>query len=227
MASLAIIWIYWPDTVHFFVLEGLTRFGFMMAALALQGLAQAALASFLGDKTARAHGLLGWRFLGRFEALSLLFAFLYSCCIGYGVAWGASVPVDASRLKGGRAGTGLVALSGLLANAGAALLAAGALYAVKDVGHGLESAARHWIMANATLALFSCLPLYPLAGRTMLGAFLPASWARRWDFISLHWGERPLCLLVALELAWPWKGPLGLYFSECSVLLASALDRLG
>lgn len=198
-----------------------------MAALALQALVQAAFASLLGDKTARTRCFLGWRSLGLFNSLGLLFTFLYSCCIGYGVAWSGAVPMDASRLKGGRAGTGLVALSGLLANAGAALMAAGVLYAVQNVSQGLESLARHWIMANAALALFSCLPLYPLAGRGMLGAFLPASWARRWDFISLRWGERPLYLLVAVELAWPWKGPLGLYFSECFVLLASALDRLG
>lgn len=125
----------------------------------------------LGDKTAKNQGRLTFNPLASIDPIGSLFILLF------GFGWARPVSVDPRNFKNRRVGMALTALAGPLANILAALIAA-LIYV--GVFLATNAAAPQWIYycfqyfitINVSLAVFNLLPIPPLDGSKVLGAFM-------------------------------------------------------
>ncbi|MDD5952442.1 MAG: site-2 protease family protein [Oscillospiraceae bacterium] len=133
----------------------------------------------LGDDTAKRQGRLTFNPIASIDPIGALFILLF------GFGWARPVPINPNNFKNRRAGMALTALAGPLANLVAAL-AGGLIYC--GVFLLTKGAAPTWIYycfnyyisINVSLAVFNLLPVPPLDGSKILGAFLPQRVAEKY-----------------------------------------------
>jgi Zn-dependent protease len=135
----------------------------------------AAVASLLGDQTARSQGRLTLNPISHLDPLGSI-AILVA-----GIGWGRPVPVTPSRLRNGRLGDVMVSLAGPAANFVVALIAVVALRiaypaagATFDVDFSVILLSTI-VTINVVLGVFNLLPIPPLDGSTLLSIALPPS----------------------------------------------------
>ena len=144
----------------------------MFAILPLHEYAHAWMANKLGDSTALQAGRHTINPLASFDPLGALFLLLF------GFGWAKPVPVDPRRFKNPRRDMALTALAGPVSNVLAALVGALLYLAVAIfafhyvVPDWLFYFFSYYITVNASLAVFNLLPLPPLDGSKVVGAFL-------------------------------------------------------
>jgi Zn-dependent protease len=132
----------------------------------------------LGDDTARLMGRLTLNPLAHLDLLGSLFLLLLR--FGYGKP----VPVNDSRLQGGRSGGALVALAGPLTNLALATVCALPLRFAEAGGGDLEHAYRliltSVVVYNCLLFVFNLIPIPPLDGSRVVYGLLPPAPAYTW-----------------------------------------------
>lgn len=145
--------------------------------LPLHEFAHAWVASKLGDNTARYGGRLSLNPLVSFDPFGALFLLLF------GFGWAKPVPIDARYFKKPKRDMALTALAGPVSNFLAAWVGAliyfGILAGINATGGSIllmPAFATHFFSAyvgiNVALAVFNLIPLPPLDGSKILGAFL-------------------------------------------------------
>lgn len=132
----------------------------------------------LGDDTARLMGRLTLNPLAHLDLLGSLFLLLLR--FGYGKP----VPVNESRLQGGRRGGSLVAFAGPATNLVLATICAIPLRFV-DLGAGEIGAVYQEVLSaiviyNCLLFVFNLIPIPPLDGSRVVYGFLPPRQAYSW-----------------------------------------------
>ncbi|TMG57059.1 MAG: site-2 protease family protein [Chloroflexi bacterium] len=142
----------------------------------------------LGDDTGRLLGRMSLNPLAHLDPFGSLLLVL----AGFG--YGKPVPVNESRLQGGRSSWAAVALAGPLANFAIAGLCAIPLRFAVDVSGGvyftiLESI----VFYNVVLGLFNLIPIPPLDGSRVVYALLPPREAHTWRTFE---GYGPLVLMA-------------------------------
>jgi Zn-dependent protease len=132
----------------------------------------------LGDDTARLMGRLTLNPIAHFDLLGSLFLLLLR--FGYGKP----VPVNESRLRGGRMGGALVALAGPFTNLALATVCALPLRFAEVGGGDLENAYRlvltSIVVYNCLLFVFNLIPIPPLDGSRVVYGLLPPRQAYTW-----------------------------------------------
>ena len=140
-------------------------------------LAHGFIAYKLGDDTAKREGRLTLNPLYHIDYVGAL------CLLLVGFGWAKPVPVNMRRLKNPKRDMAVVALAGPVANLIAAL--AGTLLMTVFVIIGYKTNMNdtiydlilgffgYYIQVNVGLAVFNLIPLPPLDGSKILGAFLP------------------------------------------------------
>jgi Zn-dependent protease len=146
----------------------------------------AAVASLLGDQTARSQGRLTLNPISHLDPLGSI-AILVA-----GIGWGRPVPVTPSRLRNGRLGDVMVSLAGPAANFVVALIAVVALRiayptagATFDVDFSVILLSTI-VTINVVLGVFNLLPIPPLDGSTLLSIALPPSRQNIVDFLNQY-----------------------------------------
>lgn len=142
--------------------------------LPLHECAHAWAASKLGDNTARYQGRLTLNPLASFDPAGSLFLLLF------GFGWAKPVPIDSRNFKNPRRDVALSSLAGPLSNFLAAVVGAiifwgvyaGAGRSVTQVLTFVLYFLQYYIFINVALAMFNLIPLPPLDGSKILGAFL-------------------------------------------------------
>lgn len=125
----------------------------------------------LGDSTAKSSGRLTMNPIASIDPVGSLFLLLF------GFGWAKPVPVDSRYFKHPRRDMALTALAGPLANFLAAWVGGIVFYGIMLASHGglpsfFQTFFLAYITINVSLAVFNLIPLPPLDGSKILGAFL-------------------------------------------------------
>ncbi len=172
----------------------------IMLILPLHELAHGFVAYKLGDNTAKNMGRLTLNPLYHINYVGAL------CLLLVGFGWAEPVPVNPRNLKNPKRDMALVALAGPMAN----LLAALVGYLLSNllvVLVPLEQMDSQWFMmaliffeyfcsVNVGLAVFNLIPLPPLDGSKILGAFLPER-----TYVKMMMNERTLSMILIFCVA--------------------------
>ena len=153
----------------------------VLASLALHELAHAYTAFRLGDPTAKLLGRLTFNPLAHLDPLgTLMFAITYfSSSFLFG--WAKPVPVDPRNLRGNpQRGMALVAIAGPITNFVLALVAGGILAHV-GVSERVFEIVYDAMLVNIVLGLFNLVPIPPLDGSRIAGAFMPRELYLQWS----------------------------------------------
>lgn len=144
----------------------------ILCILPLHELAHAWVANKLGDPTARLEGRLTFNPLASVDPMGALALLLF------GFGWAKPVPVDSRYFKKPKRDMAITALAGPVSNllaalAGAFLVAAMVAFApVNGFTQFVYNALYYYVVVNISLAVFNLIPMPPLDGSRIVGAFL-------------------------------------------------------
>lgn len=131
------------------------------------------MASKLGDNTARYNGRITLNPLASIDPFGAL------CILLFGFGWAKAVPVNPRNFKNPKRDMAITALAGPVSNLLAALVGAlvfNLIAVIPGVPRGLLIWLRfffiYYVSINVMLAVFNLIPLPPLDGSRILGAFL-------------------------------------------------------
>ena len=144
----------------------------ILCILPLHELAHAWVANKLGDPTARLEGRLTFNPLASVDPMGALALLLF------GFGWAKPVPVDSRYFKKPRRDMALTALAGPVSNLLAALVGAflaAAMETFAPINGFTEFVYKmlyYYVLVNISLAVFNLIPMPPLDGSRIVGAFL-------------------------------------------------------
>jgi Zn-dependent protease len=180
----------------------------------------------LGDPTARLHGRLTANPLKHLDLVgTLMFVVTYFSNAGIIFGWAKPVPINPMFFRNRQWGMAVVGLAGPVTNFIVAVLLA---LLLNFLPLGLLVTSANQInrfgeilflayQVNVVLGIFNLVPIPPLDGSRVLGAFLPPSMYRSW--IQLDRYGMFLIILVFVLLQGPFQRLLGGGFNLISSLL--------
>ena len=170
-------------------------------AIGLHEFAHAKVADMAGDPTPRFYGRVTLNLFKHFDALGAMMI-VFTSLSGFGIGWGRPVMVDPSKMRNPRWDHFASVAAGPLCNvlqAGVwALLFRGFLmFAPAVMRHEFVFALLLLgVVINLGLAAFNLIPLGPLDGHWLVGAFLPDSARYKWYLFNRSVGSILLLFLV-------------------------------
>ena len=197
----------------------------ILCILPLHELAHAWVANKLGDPTARLEGRLTFNPLASVDPMGALALLLF------GFGWAKPVPVDSRYFTKPRRDMALTALAGPVSNLLAALV--GAFFAaametfapVNWFTQFVYTMLYYYVLVNISLAVFNLIPMPPLDGSRIVGAFLSS----RALYTYYRYQNIFVMVMFFLLLSGSLSGPLATaqsFFGNIIFSLARAPFRL-
>ncbi len=197
----------------------------ILCILPLHEFAHGWVANKLGDPTAKLEGRLTFNPLASVDPMGALALILF------GFGWAKPVPVDSRYFKKPRRDLAITALAGPVANLLAALVGAflvavmEAFSPVNVVTRFLFNALYYYVVVNISLAVFNLIPIPPLDGSRIVGAFL----SNRALYTYYRYQNLFVMIVFLLLLSGSLSGPLNTaqnFFARIIFTLAEAPFRL-
>jgi Zn-dependent protease len=182
----------------------------VLLSLALHELAHAAVATKLGDPTARDEGRLTLNPLKHLDPLGTLMFAVTSLVAGLPFGWAKPVPVRPGYFKHPKEGMALVAAAGPATNLGLALVAL-AVFEYAGLGGEAERVVELSYFVNVVLGIFNLIPIPPLDGSRIVGIFMNRATYSRWVELDQYG------MIAVLALFFIFR-------DEFSTFLESAID---
>lgn len=172
----------------------------LILSLILHEVAHGFVALRLGDKTAQSRGRLSLnplRHLDRFGTL-VLFLTYFTSAGSMLFGWAKPVPINPAYFKNPQRGMGWVGIAGPTANF---MLAAASAFMLENWVHGaglFPMVVFRIFQLNVILMLFNLMPVPPLDGSRIVGAFLGKKTYMRWIQLDQYGMLFVMLLLFAL-----------------------------
>ena len=158
----------------------------LVASLTLHELAHGYTARALGDPTAQLLGRLSPNPIRHLDVVGSGMFVLSYWAGGFLFGWAKPVPVDPSNLRGRvQTGMALIGAAGPLTNFVLALIAA-AVYLHVDLDGVAFDLVRYSLLVNIVLGVFNLLPIPPLDGSRIVGAFMDRYTYLRWSALDQY-----------------------------------------
>lgn len=193
----------------------------VVLSISLHEFGHAKVADLAGDPTPRQQGRVTLNPVSHFDLLG----FIMVCVVtfsGMGIGWGKPVMVNPNKMKDPRWDHFLSVLAGPLMNCAiftvCGLLLRLALHGTISMPAWLTLFLLVATLSNIGLMLFNLLPVGPLDGHWLIGAFLPASLRYRWYRFSQVYGS--IFLLIVIF------GLRGTPYDILSKVLEPAIERV-
>ena len=167
-------------------------------AIGLHEYAHAKFADMAGDPTPRYYGRVTLNLFNHFDPLGTIMIAL-TAITGYGIGWGRPVPVNPSKMRNPRWDHFISVAAGPLTNLVQAVVWAFVfrfVIASNQQNEFVYLLALYGILTNLSLCLFNLIPLGPLDGHWLVGAFLPDRARDRWYLFNRQYGGIILLVLV-------------------------------
>jgi Zn-dependent protease len=172
-------------------------------AIGFHEYAHAITADMAGDPTPRLYGRVTLNLTNHFEPLGTIMIILTSLT-GFGIGWGKPVPVNPNQMRNPRWDHFWSVAAGPLSNIMQAILWAlvlrGAILGgmIDTMPQFLWALLFYGVLINLTLAFFNLIPLGPLDGHWLVGAFLPEPTRTRWYMFNRQIGGFLLLGLILI-----------------------------
>jgi Zn-dependent protease len=174
----------------------------LLVSMMLHELAHGFVAYRLGDPTAKLHGRLSFNPLKHLDPLGTAMFFITYLFSGFMFGWAKPVPVSPYYFKNQQRGMALVGLVGPVTNFILAIIFIIILNYLHPAPSSLGAQALFLLFqVNIVLGLFNLIPIPPLDGSRVVGAFLPRNLYFRWAqldrygmiiiliFVVIFWGR--------------------------------------
>ena len=157
----------------------------LLVSMTLHELAHAYVATRLGDPTPRDHGRLTLNPLAHLDPLGTAMFGITYVLSGFIFGWAKPVLIDPGYFRHPRQQMALVAIAGPLVNFVIALAFVGVLVHGSLDGKAFEVAALSY-QVNLVLGIFNLIPIPPLDGSRIVGAFMGEATYARWSALDQY-----------------------------------------
>ncbi len=181
----------------------LIKMTILILAIGLHEFAHAYIADLSGDPTPRMMGRVTLNPIAHLDPMGTLFMAI-TVFSGYGLGWGKPVMVRHDKMNNPRWDSLLVAIAGPISN-----LLQAAIFAVLLRALGMSGALSgvvavflfFGVLINVSLAIFNMIPLGPLDGHWIVGAFLPEPLRTQWFQFNRGIGSFVFLALVLIPVS--------------------------
>jgi Zn-dependent protease len=198
--------------------DGIFYVAVLIMSVVVHEVAHGYVAYRLGDETARMQGRLTLNPLSHLDLFGsiLLPLLLVISNAGFVVGWAKPVPYNPNNLRGKNA-TVFVAIAGIIANIGLAIVFGILIRVVSTLGISVGDAymmdaffkiASSVVIVNIVLAFFNLIPIPPLDGSKVLFGLLPPKYVGIAAFLE-QWGM--FILLFFIIFIWQYFSPIIFY----------------
>jgi Zn-dependent protease len=174
----------------------------LLVSMMLHELAHGFVAYRLGDPTAKLHGRLSFNPLKHLDPLGTAMFVITYLFAGYMFGWAKPVPVSPYYFKNRQRGMAIVGIVGPVTNFILAIIFVLILnFTTPKVGSIAFQALALLFQVNIVLGLFNLIPIPPLDGSRVVGAFMPRNMYEKWVqvdrygmviilvFVIVFWGR--------------------------------------
>lgn len=174
----------------------------VLLALTVHEFAHAKFADMAGDPTPRLMGRVTLNPLAHLDPLGTLMI-LFTMTTGYGIGWGKPVMVNPLKMKNMRWDHFMSVLAGPLSNLVQAFIFAVLFKLFAHMGPNVMLFLFYGISINLTLCFFNLIPLGPLDGHWLVGAFMPMRQRERWYLWNRTVGGGVLLIIILFGQFFP------------------------
>jgi Zn-dependent protease len=187
----------------------------ILLAISIHEFAHAKIADAAGDPTPRLYGRVTLNPLNHLDFAGTLMI-IFTSLTGFGIGWGRPVPVNPNKMRNPRWDHFASVAAGPISNLIQALIYAIVLRVAISSGltgpdvlyrfselRGLPLFLVLGVLINIGLCVFNLIPLGPLDGHWLVGAFLPDPLRYRWYLWNRNVGGFVFLAIIIMGQMWP------------------------